>query len=126
MSVAFYEIYTRFNDNFSELEVDNFDPLTQKSLLRNSFASCIVGIKPMSINYDLEEISEDLNEVEMNIIGKYMFDSYLAKEVRNYNKAINISSDVVKITGLQDRVKNLMKFKENNLIATEQLRASLL
>jgi len=126
MSVEFYEIYTRFNDNFSELEVDNFDPLIQKSLLRNSFATCIVGIKQMDINYELETIQQDCTEVEINIISRYMFDEYLAQEIRKYNKVVNISSDIVKITGLQDRVKNLRNFREDNAVRIEQLRTSLL
>lgn len=111
VSTAYSDIFKRFADNLSEEDAGQVDLLTRRQFLRNSLALFAATVRPVHPNNDEGFIEEDLNMVEMMLLGLFMYDLYLDQQIISYNKIINISNELIKITGATDRVKTLKDMK---------------
>jgi hypothetical protein len=98
----------------------------RKSYLRIALTQFLCFVRNVDIDYDNNEVLVELNDIEITLVGLFMYDAYLEQEIYKASKLMDIVFDAFKIGGFKDRVNNLKEFKAKNETKINSILATMI
>lgn len=125
MATPFSTIYEAFNSKLTPSEQTKFDSNNKrKELLKFAYPKWKPYFRKLTIDYNAESISENLDETEVLAFALLMFIEFCFQEWSKWNSITNTITDSTKVTGV-DGARNSKytrysdaKIELNDLLAT--------
>lgn len=91
------EVIDSFESSFADKRVIPYD--LEIVWLKKAVARYSIELDPITLNYDTEEFSSELDQYVIDTLGAYMKQSYQEREVSKVNKRVSIVTKDISIDG---------------------------
>ena len=117
MPTEFTEVYEMFLSKITDYDILKLDEdeLNQefKMLLKKALAR-FVYIKDVSVDYDFEQFSRELTELEIDIISSYMVSAWISPKINSITLLRqSLSSKDFSMYSQANHLKELMELKDS-------------
>lgn len=107
MTTPYKKIQFVFHSSFqSKIEII---PELEKQFFINALGDFSLDLYELNYNSETDEIKEDLNQAEINLLGKLMYKYYLQRERDRIMKLNNIVGRDIRLTGMSDTKQAINK-----------------
>lgn len=91
------EVIDSFESSFADKRVIPYD--LEIVWLKKAVARYSIELDPITLDYDTEEFSSELDQYVIDTLGAYMKQSYQEREVSKVNKRVSIVTKDISIDG---------------------------
>ena len=100
MPTPYSRIENVFHSSFQSKVI--LPPDLEEQFFITAIGDYSLDLRDLTYNSDIKEISEDLSQSEINLLGKLMYKAYLQRERDRVLKLNNILGRDIKLTGMAD------------------------